>query len=70
MAVSLSPLPPPAAQSPRSIRSKEVTYAREQELAKKRADGSLAVEEALHIDDLSSDDEPAGNTIGRVPLRW
>jgi ribosome biogenesis protein ERB1 len=53
-----------------SIRSKEVTVAREHELAAKRADGRLAVEVALHVDDLSSDDEAAGNTIGQVPLRW
>ena len=43
---------------------------REKELAAKRKDGSLQVEQNLHIDDLSSDDEEAGNTIGRVPLRW
>ena len=43
---------------------------RENELAAKRKDGSLQVEQNLHIDDLSSDDEVAGNTIGRVPLRW
>ena len=60
------------AEGPRhwSIRSKELTVAREHELAAKRADGRLAVEEALHVDDLSSDDEKPGNAIGRVPLRW
>eukprot|EP01039_Chlorochromonas_danica_P007694 gene7694-8501_t len=29
-----------------------------------------AVAKYLHVDDLSSDDEEAGNTIGRVPLHW
>jgi len=47
-----------------------VTVAREHELAAARADGSLAVQTALHVDDLSSDDEEGGNAIGRVPLRW
>ena len=50
--------------------SKQVTQKREAALAKARADGTLEVQEALHVDDLSSDDEKAGNTIGRVPLRW
>ncbi|RHY34753.1 hypothetical protein DYB32_000696 [Aphanomyces invadans] len=35
-----------------------------------REDGSLKVASHLHIDDLSSDDEEAHNTIGNVPLRW
>ena len=44
--------------------------AREHELEAARASGQQAVAEALHVDDLSSDDEEAGNAIGRVPLRW
>ena len=50
--------------------SKSVPQKREAALAKARADGTLEVAEALHVDDLSSDDEKAGNTIGKVPLRW
>ncbi len=54
----------------RSSKSKEVTVAREHALRAAKADGSLEAAMALHVDDLSSDDEEAGNTIGRVPLRW
>ena len=60
----------PPACGRRGPASKDAGVLRERELAAKRADGRLAVEEALHVDDLSSDDEAPGNTIGRVPLRW
>ncbi|RHZ25031.1 hypothetical protein DYB31_003703 [Aphanomyces astaci] len=43
---------------------------REKQLQRMRDDGSLKVASHLHIDDLSSDDEEAHNTIGNVPLRW
>lgn len=51
-------------------RSRSVLKERQQELMAKAQDCSLQTEQVLHIDDLSSDDEEAGNTIGRVPLRW
>jgi Ca2+/Na+ antiporter len=54
----------------RTKHSKELTIAREHQLKQMEKDGSAAVAAALHIDDLSSDDEEAGNTIGKVPLRW
>ena len=43
---------------------------REEELAAMEANGSLEAAKYMHIDDLSSDDEEAGNTIGNVPLHW
>ena len=43
---------------------------REFELAQAEADGSLARAKDMHVDDLSSDDEEAINTIGNVPLKW
>ena len=43
---------------------------REEELAAMEASGSLEAAKYMHIDDLSSDDEEAGNTIGNVPLHW
>ena len=33
-------------------------------------DGSLSKMQFMNADDLSSDDEEGGNTIGRVPLHW
>src|SRR5690606_765244 len=37
-----------------------------------KAGGPLQIEQMLHVDDLSSDDEDGTgmNTIGRVPLHW
>ena len=43
---------------------------REEELAAAEANGSLEAAKYMHVDDLSSDDEEAGNTIGNVPLHW
>ena len=43
---------------------------REEELAASESNGSLEAAKYLHVDDLSSDDEEAGNTIGNVPLHW
>jgi ribosome biogenesis protein ERB1 len=43
---------------------------REEELAAAEANGSLEAAKFMHVDDLSSDDEEAGNTIGNVPLHW
>lgn len=55
----------------KSIRNWTVGRERALELQKSKAAGSLDVQQFLHIDDLSSDDEEAdGNTIGRVPLHW
>ncbi|KAH9129931.1 hypothetical protein LEN26_008054 [Aphanomyces euteiches] len=50
--------------------TRRLVESREQQLQRKREDGSLSVASHLHIDDLSSDDEEAHNTIGNVPLRW
>ena len=55
----------------KSTRNWTVGRERALELQKAKAAGSLNVQQFLHIDDLSSDDEEAeGNTIGRVPLHW
>ena len=55
----------------KSVRSWTVGRERALELQKAKAAGNLNVQQFLHIDDLSSDDEEAdGNTIGRVPLHW
>ena len=55
----------------KSIRTWTVGRERAVQLQKAKAAGSLDVQQFLHIDDLSSDDEDAdGNTIGRVPLHW
>jgi ribosome biogenesis protein ERB1 len=43
---------------------------RDLELERAQADGSLERAKHLHLDDLSSDDEEAVNTIGNVPLHW
>ena len=43
---------------------------RNQELEQAEADGSLERAKEMHVDDLSSDDEEAINTIGNVPLHW
>ena len=43
---------------------------REEELMQSKASGALERAKYLHVDDLSSDDEEAGNTIGNVPLHW
>jgi ribosome biogenesis protein ERB1 len=51
-------------------KSRQFVVNREAQLQKMREDGSLEVASHLHIDDLSSDDEEAHNTIGNVPLRW
>ncbi|KAJ1453519.1 NUC169 domain-containing protein [Pelagophyceae sp. CCMP2097] len=44
--------------------------ARDAQIRDEAAAGVLDVAKRLGIDDLSSDDEPPGNTIGRVPLHW
>jgi hypothetical protein len=52
-------------------RALSVQKRRELEIQRGRADGSLAKAEALHIDDMSDDDdETPRNTIGNVPLKW
>ena len=43
---------------------------REAELDDERAAGILETAKGMHVDDLSSDDEEAGNATGRVPLHW
>ena len=43
---------------------------RNKELELAEADGSLQRAKEMHVDDLSSDDEEAINTIGDVPLHW
>ena len=43
---------------------------RNRELEQAEADGSLQRAKEMHVDDLSSDDEEAINTIGNVPLHW
>ena len=49
-----------------------VGKARSLQLLKDKAAGKTALQDQLHTDDLSSDDENANglNTIGRVPLHW
>ena len=44
--------------------------AREATLAAEASAGVLGQARDLHVDDLSSDDEDAGNATGRVPLHW
>ncbi|KAF0701117.1 Aste57867_8414 [Aphanomyces stellatus] len=50
--------------------TRKFVESREKQLQRMREDGSLQIASHLHIDDLSSDDEEAHNTIGNVPLRW
>ena len=47
-----------------------VGRARQKEIDGASNDGSLSKIQFMHVDDLSSDDEEGGNTIGRVPLHW
>jgi ribosome biogenesis protein ERB1 len=50
-----------------------VGVARSKNIAAAKKSGELQAQQLLHNDDLSSDDEEAGegdNTIGRVPLHW
>mmetsp|Transcript_12698 Transcript_12698/g.37767 ORF Transcript_12698/g.37767 Transcript_12698/m.37767 type:complete len:715 (-) Transcript_12698:27-2171(-) len=44
--------------------------AREAALDADRASGALQAAKDMFVDDLSSDDEEAGNATGRVPLHW
>ena len=43
---------------------------RQKEIDGATNDGSLSKMQFMNADDLSSDDEEGGNTIGRVPLHW
>ena len=52
--------------------SRAVGNARSSLIAKEKETGDLQLQQLMHNDDLSSDDEDAegNNTIGRVPLHW
>lgn len=52
--------------------SRAVGTARNALIAKEKETGDLQLQQLMHNDDLSSDDEDAegNNTIGRVPLHW
>ena len=59
-----------SSSSPSSKRIYKGMEKREEELANMKANGTLESAKFMHLDDLSSDDEEAGNTIGNVPLHW